>query len=60
MTELFKKQGFGLGRLLTTDDPSKFIRKVGGTDSFHLYPFGGLHKSAEWLQQHLKFLKTAA
>lgn len=60
VAEVVKKQGLSLGRLLTTSEPSKFIQQVNGTQSFHLYPFGGLEKSAQWLRQALKSSETAA
>ena len=49
-TEVLKKQGFSLGRLLVANDPAKFVTKAGGTQTFHLYPFGGLEKCADWLR----------
>lgn len=49
-TEVLKKQGFSLGRLLVANDPAKFVSKVEGTRTFHLYPFGGLEKCADWLR----------
>jgi len=51
-TAVLKKQGFSLGRLLLSGEPSKFINKVNGSQNFHLYPFGGLEKSAKWLREH--------
>lgn len=50
-TEVLKKQGFSLGRLLFSNDPKGFVRKVKGSPYFHLYPFGGLEKCAEWLNK---------
>jgi methylenetetrahydrofolate reductase (NADPH) len=60
VAEVVKKQGLSLGRLLTTSNPSKFVQQVNGTPGFHLYPFGGLEKSAQWLQQALESSKNAA
>lgn len=50
--EVLKKQGFTFGKLLMRNNPAKFVEKVTGTSHFHLYPFGGLEKSAEWLRDH--------
>ena len=60
VAEVFKKQGFSLGRLLTNNNPSKFVQKVDGSRSFHLYPFGGLEKSAQWLRQNIESGRDAA
>lgn len=49
--EVLKKQGFSLGRLLMRHDPGSFVKGVYGTKSFHLYPFGGLERSARWLRE---------
>lgn len=50
--EVLKKQGFSFGRLLVSNNPKSFVSKVSGTDLFHLYPFGGLEKCADWLRQN--------
>jgi len=49
--EVIRKQGFNFGRLLMSNDPGRFIAHLGGTDHYHLYPFGGLEKSARWLRE---------
>lgn len=59
-TEVLKKQGFSLGRLVVSNDPAKFVRQVTGTQSFHIYPFGGLEKTAGWLLQHANDARGAA
>jgi methylenetetrahydrofolate reductase (NADPH) len=59
-TEVLKKQGFSLGRLLVSNDPVKFVQQVTGTQKFHLYPFGGLEKTATWLRQHADAVRGAA
>ena len=52
-TSVIKKQGFNLARLLVSNNPDTFISKIDGSASFHLYPFGGLSKCAQWLEgQH--------
>ena len=50
-TEVLKKQGFNLGRLLVSNKPEAFVAAVRGTSRFHLYPFGGLEKCARWLEE---------
>lgn len=47
--EVLRKQGFSFGRLLVSNKPERFVTAVKGTDRFHLYPFGGLEKCAQWL-----------
>lgn len=49
-TEVLRKQGFNLGRLLMSNKPEAFVAAVKGTHRFHLYPFGGLEKCAQWLE----------
>jgi methylenetetrahydrofolate reductase (NADPH) len=49
-TEVLRKQGFSLGRLLMSNKPEAFVAAVKGTSRFHLYPFGGLEKCAHWLE----------
>jgi methylenetetrahydrofolate reductase (NADPH) len=51
-SEVLRKQGFSLGRLLVSNKPEAFVGAVKGTSRFHLYPFGGLEKCAQWLQAH--------
>lgn len=50
--EVLKKQGFTFGKLLMRNNPEKFVRVVENHLHFHLYPFGGLEKSADWLREH--------
>ena len=47
--EVLRKQGFSFGRLLVSNKPEAFVAAVRGSNRFHLYPFGGLEKCAEWL-----------
>jgi len=49
-TNVIKKQGFNLARLLVSNSPETFTSKIVGSTSFHLYPFGGLSKCARWLE----------
>jgi methylenetetrahydrofolate reductase (NADPH) len=57
---VLKKQGLSLGRLLLASDPASFVQQVRGTECFHLYPFGGLEKSAAWLEQQAACIAKAA
>jgi len=59
-SEVIKKQGFSLGRLLVSNDPVKFVRQVKGTRTLHIYPFGGLEKTADWLQRHAQATRISA
>lgn len=51
------KYGLSLGRLLNTAGPDGFIEELAAslpagsdaTTALHLYPFGGLNRTAEWL-----------
>ncbi|MEM9079972.1 MAG: methylenetetrahydrofolate reductase [Verrucomicrobiota bacterium] len=54
--EVLRKQGFNLGRLLMSNNPQETVRSIQGTPHFHLYPFGGLQKSAKWLQEQRQSL----
>jgi methylenetetrahydrofolate reductase (NADPH) len=47
--EVLRKQGFSFGRLLVSNKPEAFVAAVKGSNRFHLYPFGGLEKCAQWL-----------
>ncbi|MFP4540507.1 MAG: hypothetical protein ACLFR7_02660 [Opitutales bacterium] len=49
-TTALKKQGLNMGRLLVSSKPDKFVADISRSDRFHLYPFGGLEKCAQWLQ----------
>ncbi len=50
--EVIRKQGLSFGRLLMSNKPEQFVSLVEGTPHFHLYPFGGLEKCAEWLREN--------
>ncbi|MEM0966338.1 MAG: methylenetetrahydrofolate reductase [Verrucomicrobiota bacterium] len=49
---VIKKQGLSMGRLLVSNKPTRFVSKIENSDLFHLYPFGGLEKCAEWLAEN--------
>lgn len=47
---VIRKQGFNMARLLVSNKPDRFISQIEGSSFFHLYPFGGLEKCANWLE----------
>ena len=47
---VLKKQGLNLGKLLFVNNPDKMIEKLEGYQQLHLFPFGGVGKSSEWLK----------
>ena len=51
-TEVLKKQGFNLGKLVFVNKPDRMVSDIEGHQQLHLFPFGGLEKTSEWLQQH--------
>jgi len=38
-----------IGKLMFFNKPDKIISELNGYDQLHLYPFGGIAKSAAWL-----------
>ena len=58
-SEVLKKQGFNLGKLLFVNKPDKMIQEIKGHQQLHLLPFGGLSKSTEWLQKHSDLASAA-
>jgi len=51
-TEVLKKQGFNLGKLVFVNKPDQMVSEIEGHQQLHLFPFGGLEKTTEWLEQH--------
>ena len=51
-TEVLKKQGFNLGKLMFVNKPDRIVSEIEGHQQLHLFPFGGIEKTSEWLQQH--------
>ena len=50
-THVLKSQGLSLGRLLLINKPDQLINDLRGYDQLHLFPFGGLARTTEWLKQ---------
>ena len=48
-TKVLRKQGLSLSKLMFVNKPDKIISELSGYDQLHLYPFGGIAKSAAWL-----------
>ena len=48
-TQVLRKQGLNISKLMFVNKPDKIISELGGYDQLHLYPFGGIAKSAAWL-----------
>ena len=55
-TQVLRKQGFKISKLMFVNKPDKIISELRGYDQLHLYPFGGVAKSSDWLiDWHKKF-----
>ena len=48
-TEVLRKQGFNISKLMFVNKPDKIVSELRGYDQLHLYPFGGVAKSSDWL-----------
>ena len=48
-TKVLRKQGMNISKLMFVNKPDKIISELSGYDQLHLYPFGGIAKSAAWL-----------
>ena len=48
-TQVLRKQGMNISKLMFVNKPDKIISELSGYDQLHLYPFGGIEKSAAWL-----------
>ena len=53
-TQVLRKQGFKISKLMFVNKPDKIISELRGYDQLHLYPFGGVAKSSEWLNEWQK------
>ena len=58
-TEVLIKQGFNLGKLVFVNKPDRMVSDIEGHQQLHLFPFGGLEKTSEWLEQHRSHASTA-
>jgi len=50
-TQVLRKQGLNISKLMFVNNPDKIISELSGYDQLHLYPFGGISKSAAWLTE---------
>ena len=50
-TQVLRKQGLNISKLMFVNKPDKIISELSGYDQLHLYPFGGIEKSAAWLTE---------
>ena len=50
-TQVLRKQGMNISKLMFVNKPDKIISELSGYDQLHLYPFGGIEKSAAWLTE---------
>jgi len=48
-TQVLRKQGLNISKLMFVNNPDKIISELSGYDQLHLYPFGGIAKSSAWL-----------
>ena len=51
---VLRKYGLNLSKLMFVNKPDKIIFDLQGYDQLHLYPFGGIEKSSEWLNEWRK------
>jgi len=49
--KVLRKQGLNFSKLMFVNKPDKIISELRGYDQLHLYPFGGIAKSADWLNK---------
>ena len=50
-TAVLRKYGLNLSKLMFVNKPDKIISDLRGYNQLHLYPFGGIEKSSEWLHE---------
>ena len=53
-TTVLKKQGLNISKLMFVSKPDKIISQLKGYKQLHLYPFGGIEKSSEWLHNWIQ------
>ena len=53
-TEVLRKQGLNISKLMFVNKPDKIVSELRGYDQLHLYPFGGVAKSSDWLNERQK------
>ena len=52
--EVLRKQGLSISKLMFVNKPDKIVSELRGYDQLHLYPFGGIAKSSDWLNEWQK------
>ena len=52
--EVLRKQGLSISKLMFVNKPDKIVSELRGYDQLHLYPFGGVAKSTDWLNDWQK------
>ena len=52
--EVLRKQGLSISKLMFVNKPDKNVSELRGYDQLHLYPFGGIAKSSDWLNEWQK------
>ena len=50
-TEVLRKHGLNISKLMFVNKPDKIVSELRGYDQLHLYPFGGVAKSSDWLNE---------
>ena len=50
-TEVLRKQGLNISKLMFVNKPDKIVSELRGYDQLHLYPFGGVAKTSDWLNE---------
>ena len=53
-TEILRKQGLNISKLMFVNKPDKIVSELRGYDQLHLYPFGGIANSSDWLNEWQK------
>ena len=53
-TEVLRKQGLNISKLMFVNKPDKIVSELRGYDQLHLYPFGGIANSSDWLNEWQK------
>ena len=50
-TQVLRKQGLNISKLMFVNKPDKIVSELRGYDQLHLYPFGGIAKTSDWLNE---------
>ena len=52
-SQVLRKQGLNITKLMFVNKPDKLVSELEGYNQLHLYPFGGVAKSSDWLKEWL-------